>query len=298
VFTRGQAVRCGYGAGAVDAALRCGQWVALRRGVYAPAPLPADPAGALLVSTAAAVLGLRGGAVASHETAAVLHDLPVVAVPDRPVLTLPRKVTPPRRESDVDIHAAALPEGHVTARRGIPVTSVARTVVDLGRWLPFRYALITADAALRAGPTDRDDLIRILAACKGWPGVRSARRVVNFADPAAESPLESVCRAVFAEQGLPPPECQAWLEDGTGWSARVDFLWPRYRTVVEADGMVKYTDPEVLRAEKLRQERLEALGYTVIRTTWTDITRTPTATANRIRHAFTRTRTLPRTPPA
>jgi hypothetical protein len=202
-------------------------------------------------------------------------------------------VTPPRCESDVDLHAAGLPEGQITVRHGIPVTSAARTVVDIGRSRPFRYALMTADAALRAGPTDRDDLIRVLAACKGWPGVRSARRVVNFADPNAESPLESVCRAVFAEQNLPSPECQAWLDDGAGWSARVDFLWPERHTVAEADGLLKYTDTDVLRAEKLRQEHLEQLGYAVVRVTWNQATRTPAVVADRIRRAFTRQLTRP-----
>jgi very-short-patch-repair endonuclease len=63
------------------------------------------------------------------------------------------------------------------------------------------------------------------------------------------------------------PEPQVWLGDASGTIGRVDFLWRRCGLVGEADGRVKYRDNE-LWLEKLRQERLEDAGFTVVRWTW------------------------------
>jgi very-short-patch-repair endonuclease len=92
--------------------------------------------------------------------------------------------------------------------------------------------------------------------------------------------------------GLPPPELQvtlAWDEWGNP-RIIVDFYWPEYGVVGEADGLMKYDvnadEPNPLRAEKLRQEELEALGYVIVRWTWDDIWRRPEWVASRLRTAF------------
>jgi very-short-patch-repair endonuclease len=63
------------------------------------------------------------------------------------------------------------------------------------------------------------------------------------------------------------PEPQVWLGDEAGTIGRVDFLWREPCVVGEADGRVKYRDNELWQ-EKLRQERLEDAGFTVLRWTW------------------------------
>jgi very-short-patch-repair endonuclease len=98
-----------------------------------------------------------------------------------------------------------------------------------------------------------------------------------------------VVRVVFREHGLPPAELQGLLVDERdGWWGRVDFLWEQFRTIVEADGMTKYADRDVLRQDKLRQERIEELGYVVLRVTWTQVTREPLPTVARVVRAFAR----------
>jgi very-short-patch-repair endonuclease len=92
---------------------------------------------------------------------------------------------------------------------------------------------------------------------------------------------------MFAEQGLPPPVTQAPIGQGKPF-ARVDFLWPQFATVVATDGLTKYKQPDAVRREKLRQERLEELGYTVVRLTWEQVTGEPERSAARIRRAFAR----------
>jgi hypothetical protein len=155
--------------------------------------------------------------------------------------------------------------------------------VDLGRHLPFGEAVVTADHALHEGLVQPDDLVEVLEDCRAWPLVAGAVEVVEFADAQCESPLESLSRICFAQQELPPPETQVEIA-----GARVDFLWRKYRTIVEADGMSKYTDPQVLRREKRREDRLREQGYEVVRVTWAEILYYPERVAARIRAAFAR----------
>ena len=68
--------------------------------------------------------------------------------------------------------------------------------------------------------------------------------------------------------------------------ARVDMFYRDAGLVIEADGMSKYTDIADLRAEKIRQERLEAAGMRVIRFVWDDVMNHPERTAARVRTAL------------
>jgi hypothetical protein len=93
-------------------------------------------------------------------------------------------------------------------------------------------------------------------ACRRWPGVSRARTVAAFADSRAASPLESISRVAFHDYQLPPPILQAII----GGYEEADFLWPDCRVIGEADGLSKYTSPEVLRREKEREEGSSSWG--------------------------------------
>jgi hypothetical protein len=77
------------------------------------------------------------------------------------------------------------------------------------------------------------------------------------------------------EHGLPRPRLQTEFRDRFGLIGRVDFDFDGYETVVEFDGALKYGggSPDVLIREKRREDRLRALGITVIRTDWSDFDR-------------------------
>ncbi|HEV7469342.1 MAG TPA: hypothetical protein VGO23_06115 [Pseudonocardia sp.] len=110
----------------------------IRRGTYVEAGdrRLEDPAAAHRLGVAAAVRVLAswpGGAVVSHVSAAVLHGLPVWGVPlDRVHVTRARRGGA-RTGRDLCVHSALLDPSEVVVRDGIAVTSVARTLVDLGR---------------------------------------------------------------------------------------------------------------------------------------------------------------------
>jgi Protein of unknown function (DUF559) len=289
-FSTAQAMATGYTRNQIQHLVRSRQWIALRRGVFVARDLVevcGDLDGPRHELAVAAAIVAVGHAVASHESAARFFRLPLLATPEWVTLTGQRSETSGRsRLPGIKIHRADLPDEHRCRSDGIPLTTPARTVTDLARTLPFRQGVVIADAALRAGIVTLPGLRRVGSDCGRWPGIGQARQVVDFADPKAESALESIGRVVFAEQGLPPPETQVSIVIGPGVVARVDFLWKRQRTIAETDGMMKYTDASVLRREKLRQEALADLGYEVVRITWQQLHEDPAEVAARLRRAF------------
>ncbi len=295
VMTTAELAAAGVSRGQLRRLVRRGAWRRLAHGVFAPAEAVAaeagDPADKHAVRVAAALAVSALDAVASHHSAAAIHALELLGRRSGETVALTR---PPGTAGcrtggpGICLHIAALPAGHVISRRGLPVTSVARTVVDLARASSFRAGVVAADSALRGRQTSKADLDLCITACAGWPGIQNARRVIAFADGRAESVLESISRVAFADLGLPPPDLQAWVGDKDEIIGRADFLWRTYRTVGEADGALKYADPARAMAQLERDAMLRAAGFEVVHFTWRDITRTPDQVAASIKTAFRR----------
>jgi hypothetical protein len=274
--------------------LRAGELSILRRGNYL-AGAPPEQAHArhrLLVQAAFAELG--PGAVASHASAAVLHDLPTWAVAlDRVSVTRDRR-SGGRRHRLVHVRTARLAPDEVVQLEGRAVTSVARTVVDLARTASFESAVVTADAALGTGAVHAAELVESVRRVERWPGCPAARRVIEFADARAESVGESRSRVAIERAALPAPVTQWLVRDGAGRPvARVDFGWPERNVVGEFDGEIKYgrlvgpdrSPGDVVFEEKLREDELRALGLMVVRWTWADLADF-TAVARRLHRAL------------
>lgn len=274
--------------------VRAGDLVRLRRGVYSTAKFAGQAAqGAILrhVVQVAAVTGSQRvkGAVASHQSAAILHGFDLLREPGDGAVWLTR---PPGRYRNggvqgVRFHSAAIPAEHVTRVLGVRVTTPARTVLDLARSLPYMEGVVVADSALHAGATTKAELSAMLESCKGWPGTAGARYVLEFGDPRSESVLESAARVYFAQFGLPTPEQQANIvDDKMRFIGRVDFIWKSHKTIAEADGMGKYENPEKAREQIRRDIRLRAAGYKVVHFTWAELFGDPGSVLARIRKAF------------
>ena len=251
-----------------------GKLVQLRYGVYASARIviaaERDPRlkPALQAAAVMLVTTTPGVVVASQETAALIHGLDLLNKPPNGLVSLTR---PPGHRSghkhQTRFRTAALFAGDVTNRFGVPVTTPARTVVDLGRTVPFMDAVVVADCALRSRMTTKDELRAVLGRCAGWPGADKARQVVEFSDGRSESVLESCARVVFDRHGIEPPELQVLLETAGGLY-RVDFYWRKYLTVAEADGLVKYENPKKAINQLKRDQQLRETGRRVVHFTW------------------------------
>src|SRR3954464_15303151 len=182
-------------------ALRAGELIAMRRGVLVgrlASELAWDPHA---LATQAAIAGMRGGspAVGCLGSAALLHGVARLGQSPQRV-RLYRERGGPWRDGHGAVLLWGLPEDHVTKGHGTPATTLARTVVDLGRWVSFRSGVVAADSALRLG-CPGGDIDAVLSRCKRWPGTRKARRAIEFADGRAASPLESISRVAFHEMG-------------------------------------------------------------------------------------------------
>lgn len=285
----------------VTALVRTGQLVRLRHGVYATGTLLAesgtDPRRRHALHVAAVTAGWPRAGVASHHSAAMIHGMDLLKRPSDGTVTLtvpPGTRTGRHRSGGIVQHAASLPAEHVARRFCVPVTTAARTVVDLARTGTFMEAVVVADSALHRQATTKTEMRRVLDSCERWPGLAQARRVIDAADLLAESALESCARVVFHEHGLPRPELQVSI-GGREFIGRVDFFWKEHRTIAEADGSLKYKGPAEAVAELKRDRLLREAGYEVVHFTWKELFRDPARVVARVRRAF---RLLPALTPA
>jgi hypothetical protein len=251
-----------------------------------------------LLAIAASLASSDPGAVASHESAALVHGIGLLSGAAALGAHVWLTTSPGRNRTGrggIHLHSADLPSDQVTEVYGMPVTTPARTVIDLARSLEFRAGVVAADSALHGKLVTKADLESVHTYCSRWPGATRAREVIAFADGLSESVLESLARVVFRDCGLPPPELQVWAGEAEV-VGRVDFLWRRYRTIAEVDGRMKYAN-SVRAVRQLERDRgLRDAGYEVVHFTWKDITENPRYVNATVRKAFQRGK--PRSPAA
>jgi very-short-patch-repair endonuclease len=112
--------------------------------------------------------------------------------------------------------------------------------------------------------------------------------MVALTDDRAESAAESRTRWALKTLGFRMPEPQVEILDERGeFVARVDFLYADIKLVIEVDGRLKYDTPQALWDEKLREDRLRELGYTIVRLTWADLD-DPQVVQNKVLRGATR----------
>ncbi|GAA1582718.1 hypothetical protein GCM10009764_02130 [Nocardia ninae] len=269
-------------AGFTDNELRGPSWQQVHRGLYMES---ADAVGLTeeqrhRVLTRGVFAAARSTVVVTHVSAAIAHGLPVWHIPLTPVHLSRDRSAGGRIRRRAVVHSMPIAPDECTLIDDLPVTTVARTVVDLARSVPFEQAVVVGDAALRLGKTTRDELFEQIARAKGRTGRPQASRVVQFLDGRTENPGESRSRVAMRTSNLPSPELQARiLTPSNSQVARVDFLFPDLGVIGEFDGAIKYraelrgtlTHEDVVIAEKIREDALRHLGWTVTRWTWRNL---------------------------
>ncbi|SDP46286.1 Transcriptional regulator, AbiEi antitoxin, Type IV TA system [Pedococcus dokdonensis] len=274
-----EAQAAGLSHSALSGAVRRREVIKIAGSLYAVrAPwLLLDPT-AVHVAMARAAQASIADSVVSHVTAALVHGLPT---PQGPIgkVTLTARAT--SRTSYPDdwrrVLQAALPDEQVVSVAGVAVTELARTVVDSFRQSRLRDALAVADAAVRLGLVQVDELRAMRAYQRRWPGIRLADEGIGLVDGRRESWLESASVAVAHRRGYSVPDSQIRIHDLDGaFVGRVDHLWRNAGVIGEADGRGKYQQgvddsataeriAEVVLAERDRERGLEALGFAVAR---------------------------------
>lgn len=199
-----------------------------------------------------------------------------------------RRTIPLRRPEIVDIDGIAR-LGRLDAALSVISTTQFTEAVMATDWLlremEFHEGIPRAETIrlIRAG------IRRLDSGAK----MERANDALTFGSSLSMSAGESLSRVQMYDAGLDIPELQVRFEDSQGLIGYADYFW-RYAGVIgEFDGKIKYLDPsfrngrsadQVVFDEKVREDRLRALGFTVVRWTWSDL-KQPSALERRLRAA-------------
>jgi hypothetical protein len=228
------------------------------------------------------------GAVISHQTAAALWrvEIPLVGTDGPAHLTVPVG-SKARNRADRRLHRAALRADEVERRWGMPVTTPARTWRDLAAVLEPAALLAVTDQLLDVLCLSAD-LERALTRAPSGRGAARCRRVLVVADPAVDSPMESVTRWLLHEAGLPRPTLQHRVLDDRGRQIGFgDMAWPERKVLVEFDGNV-HRERRVFVDDLRRQNRLVLEGWVVLRFSSADVLGRPQEVVAAVRRALGR----------
>jgi very-short-patch-repair endonuclease len=233
--------------------------------------------------------GQGAPAALSHHSALSVMGLSMHDVDDLVHLVVPGS-TESRRRGGLVQHACVGRE-RIVDTFGLPTVTPAVACVQVAADFGVEAGLVAADSALRLGHCTQADLEEL----RDWTWLRHRRpaavTVIERADGRHESAGESRTAWLLHRLGhRVRPQVVIQDVDGT-FVGRVDFLLdvPDARVVVEFDGMLKYESPGDLRAEKLREDRLRAMGYEIVRLTWADLG-SPDAVRAKIEAALRRAR--------
>jgi very-short-patch-repair endonuclease len=240
----------------------------------------------------AAVLAGGPGAVLSHTSAAMLWAL-IEPSPSLPHVTTPTKG---RRRRGIRSHAAGLAGDVITRRDGIPVTTVARTLLDLATVLDrFHLELALAEAEFHRYPLS-PSLPTLLDRHRGGRGVgalRSALASGNATLGVPRSRLEKRFLRFLDRRRLQRPELNVPITLGDQ-TIRIDCLWRRIGLAVELDGRAAHERRRTFHSDRRRDRRLSAHGLRPIRITGEQLVAQPDELDHDLRALGVDRRTAPR----
>jgi very-short-patch-repair endonuclease len=193
-------------------------------------------------------------------------------------LSLPRG----RSYDRVDVHVVTdLGPVDITTVGHLPVTTTARTLVDLGAVVDDDTLEQALESALRDGRTSLRQVRRRLEALsrRGRPGLARVRRVLDrrLEGGPSDSELETRVVQLLRRARLPRPvrQHEVWL--GGRVVARADLAYPGQRLLIELDGWSGHGTKRAFRADRRRQNSLVLAGWTLLRFTWADVIESPAA---------------------
>jgi predicted transcriptional regulator of viral defense system len=282
VIARRQLIARGVGADSIDHRVERQRLHPVHRGVYAVGYRPLTREGAWM----AAVLAGGDAAVLSHRSAAALWGIRETS--RRGIeLTAP---THRRVRAGISMHQGRVPSDEVTTHRGIPVTTAARTLLDLAALLDEHHlarAAERAEALRLASPTSLADLV---ARYPRRPGVPTIRRLVErdrIVPTTTANDLERRFLSFLDANALPRPLVNESLDPHT----TPDFRWTAHRLIVELDGFETHGTRAAFERDRARDRALMAAGWRVARITKRQLDDAPTTLAAELRALLSPTAT-------
>jgi very-short-patch-repair endonuclease len=274
-ITAGQLAATGISEGRVRGLIRSGVIERADRGLFVIAGATGDRRQALWL----ALLRSGGGSFLYRRSAAALWGLDGVddqggdAIADEIEVAVPGSMHPRRGAVP---RLTSIRPGDLSVVEGFPVTSVARTLVDLGS----AADLAVVERALESGLRKRLTTLRSLDEITRHVRSEGARRLRSVLDlrpaqaPCTESDAETLFVLIVRSSGLPEPRRQ-YPVILRGRRYRLDFAWPPVRLAAEIDGTAVH-GPDALEADLLRQNQILLDGWLVLRFTWHGVARDTT----------------------
>jgi very-short-patch-repair endonuclease len=283
LISRQQALRAGIAKSAIDRRAAAGIWEPIARGVYR---LPGAPPG---WHQRALALCLAGDGVASHATAGWLWKLSGVSreVPEPIDILIPRG-----REflaPGTTVRTTRSWEEKIPFRDQIPVTLLSRTLVDLASVLSEERLELAIDSAFRTyGPKAKTALLHRIKPldASSWPGLPALRTLMSERDGTKDSALEVLVKQVLWRSSLPRPQHNYAVFNRRGFVAKVDFAWPRQKLALQSHGLHAHLLAGRYRRDQEQQSELQASGWQVLTTTWSEVTRRSNDLVDRLQRTF------------
>ena len=190
----------------------------------------------------------------------------------------------PGRKPGIRVHRVRdLDRGDVRKLGGIPVTSAARTILDLAAVVSRRELERAMAEAYARRLARRRELASLLARRSSRPGARALKTLLDDAGAPAltRSEAEDRLLALIRAAEFPAPEVNVRIG-----RHEVDFLWRDQRLVVEVDGFAFHSSRAAFERDRRRDAELGTLGFRVMRVTWRQIVDEPQALIARLATAL------------
>jgi hypothetical protein len=178
---------------------------------------------------------MPAGSAFSGLTAGWLHGIDVD--PCEPIEAIAPPSSGVSARSGIRLRRSTLYDGDITSVRGLPATSIMRTLADVSNQLSLTEAVVIFDAALHSRLVRLEQLRSWAESDNHRQCIRRCRSVIKLAEPRAESAMESRLRMLLVLAGLPRPAAQVSIYDQSGrFVGRPDLYYEEQRLGIEYDG--------------------------------------------------------------
>lgn len=277
LIERQQALQAGVSPAGVSRRLASRRWLQVLPGVYRFAGVPTSWEQSLKAAT------LWGGdrCVVSHETAAALHGLTLSG--SRVHVQSPKQLQRP----NIAAHRTRFWGSHRVQVKGIPATSVTRTLRDLSASLPTKSLEKVLDEAIRQGMTDVARLKAELCRYGGnRRGTRGLRRLIKSRDSDGErtdSELEDKLLRLIRSRRLPLPVVHYNVVHDDQWLGEFDLAYPQARIAIEAHGYGFHSLKQVWEDDQCRENELVRAGWKLLKATSRQLDQDPNSFVEALR---------------
>jgi hypothetical protein len=176
-----------------------------------------------------------------------------------------------RPPKDIRTWSDRVSDDEVQLIGGIPVTTPARTALDLARRYPLGQAVAAIDSLAQATHLKTVDVESLAERYRGRRGIRRARTVLPLVDAGADSPRETWLRLLLIRAGYPPPQTQIPVHDEWGrLVAVIDMGWEEIMVGLDYEGDHHRTSTRRFNQDIRRHETVTGFGWIDLRITLED----------------------------